>query len=233
MVQQVLGGDLQLLPALGQNLLAPGQGLVHDPLDFLVNLPGHLLRVSPGLGHGAADEDLAALAAVGDGTQPLAHAVLGDHGPGDLRGLLNVAGRPGGDIPQHQPLRRPAAQADGDPLLQLPLGQIDLVLVGQGDGHAARGPPGDDGNLVDRVLGGQLMDHHGVARLVVGGEPPGLLCHHPAALLRPGDDLQHGLAQVVHSDKPLVLAGGQQGRLVEQVLQVGPGKAGGGLGDVP
>ena len=29
-------------------------------------------------------------------------------------------------------------------------------------------PPGDNGNLVDRVLCGQLMDHHGMAGLVIG-----------------------------------------------------------------
>ena len=40
----------------------------------------------------------------------------------------------------------------------------------QGDGHAAGLAPGDDGDLMHRVLGGQLVDDHGVARLVIGGE---------------------------------------------------------------
>ena len=85
---------------------------------------------------------------------------------------------------------------------------------------------------MDRVGGGQLVDDHGVARLVVGGEPAGVVGDHPAALLRAGDDLEHGVVEVGHQDKPPVRPGGQQGRLVEQILQVGPGEAGGGPGHV-
>ena len=35
-----------------------------------------------------------------------------------------------------------------------------------------RHAPGDDGDLMHRVLGLQSVDDHGVARLVVGGELP-------------------------------------------------------------
>ena len=76
------------------------------------------------------------------------------------------------------------------------------------------------------------MDNHSVARLVIGGEPACVLRHHPAALFRPGDYLQHGLVEVRHEDKPPVGPGSQQGRLVEEVFQVGSGEAGGGLGHV-
>ena len=145
---------------------------------------------------------------------------------------MNIAARAGGDIPQDQLFRHPAAQTAGDLLCQLLFGLIGLILIGQGDGHTARLPPGDDGDLMDRVGGGQLVDYHRVARLVVGSQLPGVLSDHPAALLRAGDHLQHGLVEVGHGNKPPVLPGGQQGRLIEQVLQIGPGKAGGGTGHI-
>lgn len=81
MDQQIACGELQLLPPPGQDLFTPGIGPVHDRLDLLVDLACHLLGVGPGLGHGAADEHFIVLVAVGDGPQPLAHAVLGDHSP--------------------------------------------------------------------------------------------------------------------------------------------------------
>ena len=84
------------------------------------------------------------------------------------------------------------------------------------------------GSWVFRAVG-----HHGVARLVVGGEPPLLLRHHPAALLRAGDDLDHAALQVLLGDELPVPPGGVQGRLVDQVLQIRPGKAVGGPGHLP
>lgn len=83
-----------------------------------------------------------------------------------------------------------------------------------------------------RVLAVQLVDDHGVSRLVIGGEALGLGGDHPAFLLRAGDHLHHGLVEVGHGDEALVGPGGQQGGLVEQVLQVCPGEARGGLGQV-
>ena len=91
--------------------------------------------------------------------------------------------------------------------------------AGQGDGHAASRAPGDDGDLMHRVLGGQLVDDHGMARLVVSGELLGVLGDHAAFLLRACDDLHHSLVEVLHGDKPLVCPGSQQRGLVEQVLQ--------------
>ena len=49
----------------------------------------------------------------------------------------------------------PAAQADGDVLGELLPGLEGHVLLGQGDGHAAGHAPGDDGDLVDGILGGR------------------------------------------------------------------------------
>ena len=64
------------------------------------------------------------VAAIDDGAQLLAHAVLGDHGPGDLGGALNVVGGAGGDIVQHQRFGHTAAQQDHQLLLHLLLGAV-------------------------------------------------------------------------------------------------------------
>ena len=74
------------------------------------------------------------------------------------------------------------------------------------------------------------MHHHGVARLVEGGELPLRLRDDPAALFGTCDDLDLGLFQILHGDIAPVLPGGQQGRLVHQVLKVRSGKARGALG---
>ena len=78
----------------------------------------------------------------------------------------------------------------------------------------------------------QGVHHHGVARLVIGGEPALVLGDHPAVLFGSRDDLDDGLLQVGHGDGLLVPASGQQGRLVQQVFQVCAGKAGGALGQL-
>ena len=83
---------------------------------------------------------------------------------------------------------------------------------------------------MDRVLALQVVDDHGVAGLVVGGELPGVVGDHPALLLRPGDDLEHGLVEDVHADEGPLEPGGEEGGLVEEVFQVRPGKARRGLG---
>ena len=81
-----------------------------------------------------------------------------------------------------------------------------------------------------RVLGFQLVDDHGVARLMVGGELPGVEGDHPALLFRPGDDLQHGLMEDIHADEGTLFPGGEKSGFVEQVLQISAGEAHGGLG---
>ena len=72
---------------------------------------------------------------------------------------------------------------------------------------------------------------HRVARLVVGGQFLFLGGHDPALLLGAGHDFHRSLLDVLHRDGLAVAAGSQQGRLVDQVLQVGAGKTGGALGD--
>ena len=169
----------------------------------------------------------------GHGADLLAHAVGGHHLSGDGAGPLDVVAGAGGDVPQAQLLRRPAPQQRHDLVLHVPSGEVGAVLLRQGDGHAAGLSPGDDADLAHRVVIRQGVHHHGVPRLVVGRQLPLVLGDDPAPLLRSGDDLDLRRFQVLHGDEPLVLSGGQQGRLVDQILQICAGKAGGAPGQLP
>ena len=68
------------------------------------------------------------------------------------------------------------------------------------------------------------MHHHSVARLVIGGQLTLVLGDHPAFLLRSGDDLDLRVLQILHGDELLIFPGGQQGSLVDEVLQVRAGE---------
>ena len=151
---------------------------------------------------------------------------------GQGAGPLDVVGGAGGDVAQHQALRHPAAEKGGDLILQIALGEVGAVLLRQGDGHAAGLAPGNDGDLAHGVVVGQAVHHDGMARLVIGRQLPLVLGDDAAVLLGPGDDLDLRRPDILHAEVRGVLPGGQQGRLVEEVLQVRAGEARGAPGDV-
>ena len=74
-------------------------------------------------------------------------------------------------------------------------------------------------------FGKQVTDDR-VAELVVGGDQALLLGHHPALLLGAGDHAHDPLLELVHRDLALARARGEQGRLVDQVGEVGAGEPG-------
>ena len=76
-----------------------------------------------------------------------------------------------------------------------------------------------------RVGAGQRRGDEGVAALVVGGDELLLLAHQARAALRTRDHPVDGLVEAVVADQLLVVARGQQRRLVEHVGQVGAGEA--------
>ena len=71
----------------------------------------------------------------------------------------------------------------------------------------------------------QVVAHQGVAHLVVGGDRALLVGEQAALLLGAGQDPHDALFELGHVDDLLAVAGGQQGGLVDQVGQVGAGKA--------
>ena len=82
----------------------------------------------------------------------------------------------------------------------------------------------DDRDLVHRIEARQDPGDDRVARLVVRDDPPLLVAHH-ALLLEPGDDPVDRVVEVLHLDGGLVLARGEQRRLVDQVGEIGAGES--------
>ena len=78
--------------------------------DLLVDDLGGVLGVVAGLAHLAAEERVLVGVAERDRADPVAHAPLGDHHPGEPGGLLEVVGGAGGQVVVDQPFGRPAAQ---------------------------------------------------------------------------------------------------------------------------
>ena len=81
-----------------------------------------------------------------------------------------------------------------------------------------------------RVAGRQEVLDDRVSGLVIGGVALFLLAESRGFLLRAGEDLHEGVLDVVHADERLAASDRQQGGLVEQVGEIGAGKAGGRLG---
>ena len=85
---------------------------------------------------------------------------------------------------------------------------------------------------MDRIGVLQDVAHQGVAALVVGNRGALGLGHHATLALRSGDDTLHRFLDLVHRDHGTMTAGSQQRRFVEQVRQIGTGKANGHLGEL-
>src|SRR5262249_11147353 len=156
----------QGLPPRRQQLADLRRRLVDDAARLDVDLARRLLATATLLAHAAQKAGAAAVVVEEHAPQP-AHAELGDHAPGDVVGLLDVAGRPGGDlVVEDDLLGDGAAQADLDLALQLRARHQVAVVVGAAqdvaaDADAAR----DDRDLVHRVGVGQRAGDQGVAGL--------------------------------------------------------------------
>ena len=90
----------------------------------------------------------------------------------------------------------------------------------------------DNRDLVDRIGVLQDVANQGVAALVVGNRGALGLGHNATLALRSGNHALHRFLDLVHRDHGTVAAGSQQRRLVEQVRQIGAGKANGHLGEL-
>ena len=198
--------------------------------DFVVDIAGDLVAVV-GLGaHGATQERVAMLGAVADRTQFGAHAVLGHHRAGDLGGLLNIGDRTRGGLAEHQLFGGAPTHGEYQAGDHLRTGHQALVVLG----HAHRVPAGaaasQDGDLIDRLDIGHRPRRQGVAALVVGGDLLLRLADDPTFATRTADDPVDGLFQRRPGDDGPVLAGSEQGGLVDHVGQIRTRHSDGALG---
>src|SRR5699024_9925313 len=164
------------------------------------------------------------------GTHARAHAVLDNHGLGDLRSHLDVRARAGGRVAEDQFLGGTAAHGEDEASEELGAVVHALIVFCGGHRVPAGAAAGQDGDLVDPLdvlhrPGGQR-----VAALVVGGDLLLVLGDDLRGAARPTHHAVGGLLQGVAGDDVAVHARGQQRGLVEDVLQVRAGHARGALG---
>jgi len=102
-------------------------------------------------------------------------------------------------------------------------GQV-AVLQRELDGDAQGLPARYHGDFVHRVALCNRFHHQRVADLVVGDDRLLLGRDHPAALLGAGHHAKAGLVQLLPANRYFLVPGGEDGRLVQEVCQVGTGE---------
>jgi len=203
-----------------QDIPRPVICLGHDAVDLFVDLPRDLLAVVTLLPDLAAQEDQFMALAEDHRPQLVAHAVLRDHGPRDLRYLVQVIHRAVGHIAEDHLFGHAAGQHRAQVMLELRPADQDAVVFGQRHRVTERHAPADDADFVNRVGLGQHPPHQRMAGLVIGDDLLFLRGDDARAALRSGDDLLDGLLQFGHADGALVAPRGQDRAFVDQVLQV-------------
>ena len=198
----------------------------------------HDLSVDLGLSFGGAGKGgVAAQILVGDGFQGdhvkvVAHAVAGDHGAGQLRGLLDVVGSARGDGAECHFLSSAAAGKCGDLVFDLFLTHeimvalIHLHGVAQGSGGS-----GDDGDLLHRRGMGLLRRDQRVADLMIGDDLFLMVRQDGILLLVSGDDHLDALLQIRLGHHLPAVAHRAQSGFVDDVGKLRAGSAGGHAGD--
>src|SRR5213594_230934 len=224
-LEEGLGHLVEHLEVAAQEELRALVGLEQEAAHLGVDLDGGLLGVVDLLREVAAEEDLLFLLAEGHRPELVAHTPLAHHLVRQLGGALDVVARPGRHAAERALLGRAPTEEDGElaeeVVLRVGVPVVERHLLRQPEGHAAR----NDGHLVHRVGARHQLRHQRVARLVVGDHPPFLDADDHRAPLGAHHDLVLGDLEVAHRDPVLVLARGEERRLVHQVLEVGAGEA--------
>src|SRR5882724_3461515 len=238
---EVLAGQRLLLQQLEDQVVQhvavgvqdlPGLGVrgLDERAHLLVDLVRDLERVVRRVAHGPAQERVALVLAVAHRAEPRAHAVLGDHRAGDLGGLVDVAGRARGRLVEDQLLGAAATHREDQAADHLRARHQALVVLGHDERVPTGATPGQDRELVDGLQVGHRPGGQRVPTLVVGGELALQLRDDLALAPRPADHPVDRFLEVRGVDHGAVLPGGEQGRLVDHVREVGAGHAHGALG---
>mmetsp|Transcript_12990 Transcript_12990/g.36850 ORF Transcript_12990/g.36850 Transcript_12990/m.36850 type:complete len:647 (+) Transcript_12990:384-2324(+) len=212
------GERVECLPVLEEDPLAARVGALHQPAHLGVD-------ESPGLGGHLRGRRATLAAAQCHLADALGHAVLRHHGLGDRGHALEVVGGAGGDfiVAEDDLFSHTAAQRHCHGALEvLPAVEagVHAVLAGGEEGEAPGAPARGDGDLRDLVVVWGEGADDGVAGLVVGDELALLGRDVGRALLlgAEGHPVER-VADLLVPDLGELLAGGEDGRLVQEVRQ--------------
>ena len=206
-------------------------GLTHNALNLDIDAARRLLGVILVIGVIAAQEYLMLRLTKHLRSQLLAHAQARDHLARHLGRALQIVARARRDVVAHELLGNAAAQEHGKLVEHLVLGLEEVILLRKLQRVTQRLAAADDRDLVNRIGVLQDVAHQSVAALVVGNRGALGLGHHATLALRSGNHALHRFLDLVHRDHGTMAAGSQQRRLVEQICQIGAGKANGHLGE--
>ena len=207
-------------------------GLAHNALDLDIDATRRLLGVILVIGVIAAKEHLMLRLAKHLRAEFLAHAQARDHLACHLGRALQVVARARRDVIAHELLGNAAAQEHGKLVEHLVLGLEEVILLRKLQRVAQSLAAADDRNLMNRIGVLQDVTHQSVTALMIGNRGALGLGHHATLALRSGNHALHRLLDLVHRDHGTMAASGQQRRFVEQVCQIGTGKANGHLGEL-
>ena len=189
-------------------------------------LRGALAVVLPGR-QIASQEHLVVRSVERERSQGFAHPPFADHAARQVGRLLDVVGSSGRDLPEDDLLGEPAAHLDRDHRLDVvPVMGAPIVLRQQHrDPH--RHPARNDADLVQRVGLVEQRRHERVSGLVIRRRAFLVRGHDDRAALRAHEDLVLRLLEVLHAHLFLGVPRRVQSRLVHEVGEVRPRKAGG------
>ena len=158
-----------------------------------------------------------------------------NHQTRELGGALDVVGRAGGHfvLAKGQLLGDASAIQTGELTLQRGLAVRVLVLLGQEHRYSERPPAGNDAHLVYRVMIGHQPADDGVTGFVKGSQALFRLAHHHRAALGAHHELVLGALEMLLKDLLAIFTSSKQGRLIDQVCQIGAGKTGSASGQYP
>ena len=226
--EQRLGNGFPLVVMGGQDLLGGGLAILDQLAHFLVDDARGIVAHQLALRHRMAQEHFLIIGLVAHAAELFAHAPFHHHRTGQAGGHLDIARRAARDLfrAELDDLGLAAAEQHGQPGQGLFAAERIAVAFGQGHHHAQGAAARNDRRLVDRVDPGHLERDDGVAGLVIGGQLLFILGHGHSAALGAHHDLVLRVFEFGMGDKALVAPRRHQGRLVDQVHQIGARKAG-------
>ena len=216
---------------LGENGFRALVGVENNPLDFFVDFGSNRFGIVADVVIIAADKHFVVVFAEGNRAEFFAHAVFGDHFPGDFGGAFNVVGSTGGNIVENQIFGNAPAQKTDNVVKHSRAHQVHFVFFGLIHREAARHAARYNGNVRNGVFVFQIIRGNGVAGLVVSGNLFVALGDAVGFLFRTDKHFHRGFFDFRHGNRFFLSARRKQRRFVQQVFEVRAGEADGCAGN--